>query len=68
MGVFIPPKEAQPATIADIKKIYEDSVTKEASFCFATLSSNTSVPVNGNKFSTSILQLSDLPAQENHIL
>ena len=51
-SLAIPPKKVQPATIADIKKIYEDSVPKEASFRFATLSSNISVPVpvNGNKF------------------
>ncbi|EON3339745.1 TPA: ATP-binding protein [Yersinia enterocolitica] len=51
-SLAIPPKEVQPATIADIKKIYEDSVPKDASFHFATLSSNISVPVpvNGNKF------------------
>lgn len=51
-SLAIPPKEVQPATIADIKKIYEDSVPKEASFCFATLASNISVPVpvDGNKF------------------
>ncbi|WP_439413075.1 ATP-binding protein [Enterobacter ludwigii] len=51
-SLAIPPKEVQPATIADIKKIYEDSVPKEASFRFATLASNISVPVpvNGNKF------------------
>lgn len=51
-SLAIPPKEVQPATIADIKKIYEDSVPKEASFLFSTLASNISVPVpvNGNKF------------------
>jgi DNA helicase HerA-like ATPase len=51
-SLAIPPKEVQPATISDIKKIYEDSVPKEASFRFATLSSNISVPVpvNGDKF------------------
>lgn len=51
-SLAIPPKEVQPATIADIKKIYEDSVPKEASFRFATLASNIGVPVpvNGNKF------------------
>ncbi|HCR1139956.1 TPA: ATP-binding protein [Klebsiella aerogenes] len=51
-SLAIPPKEVQPATIADIKKIYEDSVPQEASFRFATLSSNIDipVPVNGNKF------------------
>ncbi|MEL4888531.1 ATP-binding protein [Pectobacterium betavasculorum] len=51
-SLAIPPKEVQPATITDIKKIYEDSVPKEESFRFATLASNISVPVpvNGNKF------------------
>ncbi|EKT64480.1 ATP-binding protein [Providencia alcalifaciens] len=51
-SLAIPPKEVQPAAIDDIKKIYDDSVPKEASFRFATLSSNSSVPVpvNGNKF------------------
>lgn len=51
-SLAIPPKEVQPATVADIKKIYEDSVPDAAKFCFATLASNRSVPVpvNGNKF------------------
>lgn len=51
-SLAIPPKEVQPATIADIKKIYEDSVPQAASFRFATLASNGNVPVpvNGNKF------------------
>jgi len=51
-SLAIPPKEVQPATIADIKKIYEDSVAEGARFRFATLSSNggVPVPVDGNKF------------------
>ncbi|WLG52548.1 helicase HerA domain-containing protein [Pseudomonas sp. FP1742] len=51
-SLAIPPKEVQPATIADIKKIYEDSVPKETRFLFSTLASNENVPVpvNGNKF------------------
>ncbi len=51
-SIAIPPKEVQPATIADIKKIYEDSVPEAESFRFASLASNKNVPVpvNGNKF------------------
>ncbi|WP_186153500.1 ATP-binding protein [Burkholderia gladioli] len=51
-SLAIPPKEVQPATIADIKKIYDDSVPEVERFRFATLASNKSVPVpvNGNKF------------------
>ncbi|MCP1515862.1 MULTISPECIES: ATP-binding protein [Pseudomonas] len=51
-SLAIPPKEVQPATIEDIKKIYGESVTHAESFCFATLASNSNVPVpvNGNKF------------------
>ncbi|VTR43550.1 ATP-binding protein [Sphingobacterium thalpophilum] len=51
-SLAIPPKEVQPATIQEIKKIYESSIDKEESFCFATLSTNpnVSIPVNGNKF------------------
>lgn len=51
-SLAIPPKEVQPATIADIKKIYDDSVVDAEKFRFATLASNkqVSVPVNGNKF------------------
>ncbi|MDW5418321.1 DUF87 domain-containing protein [Iodobacter sp. CM08] len=51
-SLAIPPKKVEPATIADIKKIYEDSVTSAESFCFATLASNqkVNVPINGNKF------------------
>ncbi len=51
-SLAIPPKEVKPATIDDIKKIYEDSVKPAESFCFATLASNkdVKVPINGNKF------------------
>lgn len=51
-SLAIPPKEVKPATIEEIKKIYETSIKKEDAFCFSTLSTNPSVkvPVNGNKF------------------
>lgn len=51
-SLAIPPKEVMPATIEDIKKIYEDSVHHSESFCFATLATNkaVAVPINGNKF------------------
>lgn len=51
-SLAIPPKNVFPASIEDIKKIYEESVSKNESFCFSSLSSNPSVkvPVNGNKF------------------
>jgi len=51
-SLAIPPKDVKPATIEDIRSIYSDSVSAEASFCFSKLSSNLAVdvPVNGNKF------------------
>ena len=51
-SLAIPPKEVQPATIVDIKKIYDDSVPQGERFLFSTLASNGNVPVpvNGNKF------------------
>ena len=51
-SIAIPPKTVEPATIEDIKKIYENSVEVDNSFCFSKLSSNKniSVPVDGNKF------------------
>jgi len=51
-SLAIPPKDVKPATIEDIRSIYSDSVSAEASFCFSKLSSNpgVQVPVNGNKF------------------
>ncbi|ENX20778.1 hypothetical protein F892_02805 [Acinetobacter vivianii] len=51
-SLAIPPKEVVPATIEDIKKIYEDTVNPVESFTFSHLSSNkeVAVPINGNKF------------------
>lgn len=51
-SLAIPPKEVKPATIADIRKIYDDSVPEVARFLFASLASNKDVPVpvDGNKF------------------
>jgi len=51
-ALAIPPKEVKPATIEEIKKIYQDSISRKESFCFAKLSSNKNVevPINGNKF------------------
>jgi len=51
-SLAIPPKEVKPATIDDIRKIYQDSVTSKESFCFSTLATNNEVqvPINGNKF------------------
>ena len=51
-SIAIPPKKVEPATVEDIKKIYESSIVKENEFCFSKLSSNESinVPVDGNKF------------------
>ncbi|MGC5425993.1 ATP-binding protein [Aeromonas veronii bv. sobria] len=51
-SLAIPPKNVEPATIDDIRRIYSDSVTKAQSFSFSSLASNPDVrvPVNGNKF------------------
>lgn len=51
-SIAIPPKKVEPATVEEIKKIYEQSISKEDSFIFSSLSSNHSIriPVNGNKF------------------
>lgn len=51
-ALAIPPKQVKPATIEEIKKIYQDSVSVNEHFCFAKLSSNKNVevPINGNKF------------------
>jgi DNA helicase HerA-like ATPase len=51
-SLAIPPKDVFPATIDEIKKIYEESITANESFCFSSLSTNPTVkvPVNGNKF------------------
>ena len=51
-SLAIPPKEVVPATVEDIKKIYEDTVNSSESFTFSHLASNkeVAVPINGNKF------------------
>lgn len=51
-SIAIPPKKVEPATVDEIKKIYEKSIDKKESFEFSSLSSNHSIriPVNGNKF------------------
>lgn len=51
-SLAIPPKNVEPATIEDIRRIYSDAVTEAQSFCFSSLASNPEVrvPVNGNKF------------------
>ncbi|MDI5897631.1 anti-phage-associated helicase HerA [Flavobacterium yafengii] len=51
-SLAIPPKNVLPATIDEIKHIYEQSVNTSESFDFASLASNPSVrvPINGNKF------------------
>ncbi len=51
-SLAIPPKEVVPATIEDIKKIYEDTVNPVESFTFSHLASNkeVAVPINGNSF------------------
>lgn len=51
-SIAIPPKKVEPATVDEIKKIYEQSILPEESFIFSSLLSNRSIkiPVNGNKF------------------
>jgi uncharacterized protein len=51
-SLAIPPKKVEPATIEDIKKIYEGSSNNEENFTFASLTNNAEVkvPVNGDKF------------------
>jgi DNA helicase HerA-like ATPase len=48
----IPPTGVQPATEADIKKIFEESVDPAKKFAFSTLAANPKiqVPVDGNRF------------------
>lgn len=48
----IPPTGVQPATEADIKKIFEESVDPAKKFAFSTLAANPQiqVPVDGNRF------------------
>jgi uncharacterized protein len=51
-SLAIPPKAVKPASIEEIRRIYESWVAAENKFCFSRLSSNQSVqvPVDGNKF------------------
>ena len=51
-ALTIPPTGVAPATMDDIKKIFDESVAIERKFTFATLMSDRSVqiPVDGNKF------------------
>jgi len=51
-SLAIPPKEAMPATLEEIKEIYIKWVAPEKQFIFSSLSSNPDVriPVDGNKF------------------
>jgi hypothetical protein len=51
-SLAIPPKKVEPASVAEIKKIYEQSIDEKEKFTFACLSSNHNIriPVNGNKF------------------
>ena len=41
-SLAIPPKEVQPATIADIKKIYDDSVPEPSLYRYTAIGSSTS--------------------------
>jgi DNA helicase HerA-like ATPase len=51
-SLALPPKKVEPATIEDIKTIYESSVNEKERFTFSSLSLNSDilVPVNGNRF------------------
>ena len=48
----IPPKGVEPATIDDIRRIFEETIPEESRLRFAVLASNpsVSVPVDGDKF------------------
>jgi len=35
-SIAIPPKEVKPASLADVKSIYEQSILEEDKFCFAS--------------------------------
>lgn len=50
--IAIPPKKVEPAKKEDIKKIFEEALTEEKQFKFATLSTDNDipVPVDGDKF------------------
>ena len=51
-SLAIPPKNVIPATVEEIKKIYQESIEEKEIYTFSSLSSNPTVrvPVNGNKF------------------
>lgn len=51
-SLAIPPKNVIPATVEEIKKIYEESIEEKEAYIFSSLASNPTVrvPVNGNKF------------------
>lgn len=50
--IAIPPKKVEPAKKEEIKKIFEEALTEEKQFKFATLSTDNDipVPVDGDKF------------------
>lgn len=50
--IAIPPKKVEPARKEEIRKIFEESLTEEKKFSFATLSTDDDipVPVDGDKF------------------
>ena len=51
-SLAIPPKKVDPATSVEISKIFSESIADSEKFTFATLASDSHipVPVNGNKF------------------
>lgn len=51
-SLAIPPKKVEPATSEDIGKIFSEAITDREKFTFATLASDSQipVPVNGNRF------------------
>lgn len=51
-SLAIPPKKVEPATSEEISKIFSESIADSEKFTFATLASDSHipVPVNGNKF------------------
>lgn len=49
--IAIPPRHVQPATLEDIKAIYNSiDETKKLNFCSLSTNKNIEVPVDGNKF------------------
>lgn len=50
--ITIPPKKVEPAHKEEIRKIFEETLTEEKKFSFATLSTDNDipVPVDGDKF------------------